>query len=214
MDFIFNTLPNHLVPFDFDTFRSSGQHFVVTTTDCKTGRAVYYSKDRLDDAALLTTLKAGCSLPFLQKPVHFDGRILVDGGIADAVPLQKSIADGNIRHVLVLTQPSGYRKIPSRLSGLIRLRYPRYPGLYRSFISRARRYNRTMAHIEALEADGAVFVIRPAADLAVKRTESDVCKLDKIYTYGYNDAANCFEELKTYLADRTRSYCCRTSFSP
>ncbi len=57
-----------------------------------------------------------------------------------------------------------------------------------------------MAQIEALEADGAVFVIRPAADLAVKRTESDVRKLEKIYTRGYNDAAQRFAELKTYLA--------------
>ena len=78
MDFIFNTLPNQLVPFDFGTFRSSVQRFVVTATDCKTGRAVYYAKDRLDDAALLVALKAGCSLPFLQKPVHFDGRTLAD----------------------------------------------------------------------------------------------------------------------------------------
>lgn len=127
-------------------------------------------------------------------------RFLMDGGIADAVPLHKSIADGNTRHVLVLTQPAGYRKTPSRLAGLIRLRYPGYPGLCRSFISRARRYNRTMAQIEALEADGAVFVIRPAADLAAKRTESDVRKLEKIYTRGYNDAAQRFAELKTYLA--------------
>ncbi len=46
-----------------------------------------------------------------------------------------------------------------------------------------------MAQIEALE-----------ADLAVKRTESDVRKLEKIYTRGYNDAAQRFAELKTYLA--------------
>ncbi len=200
MTFIFDTLPNLLVPFDFERFHASSQRFIVTATDCESGRAVYYEKDRLDDAALLAVLKAGCSLPFLQRPVRFRGRILMDGGIADAVPLQKSIADGNTRHVLVLTRPSGYRKGTSRLAGLIRLRYPRYKGLAWSFMTRARRYNHTMNRIDRLEAEGAVFVIRPGAALRVKRTEKDVRKLEAIYVRGYHETAARLDDLKAYLA--------------
>ncbi len=199
MGFIFDTLPNHLVPFDFAAFRASGQRFIVTTTDCETGEAVYYEKDQLDDAALLTVLQAGCSLPFLQKPVRFRGRLLMDGGIADAVPLRKSMADGNRKNVLVLTRPVGYRKPVSRLADLIRLRYPRLPGLCRAFADRARRYNRCMQQIEKLEAAGAVCVIRPAAALAVSRTEGDVRKLERIYARGYRDAAACEAVLAAYL---------------
>ncbi|MDJ0720152.1 MAG: patatin family protein [Desulfobacterales bacterium] len=211
MDFIFDTLPNTLVPFDFRTFRASPQRFIVTATDCETGRAVYYDTARLSDADLLEVLKAGCSLPFLQKPVRFDGRVLMDGGVADAVPLEKSIADGNRRHVLVLTQPAGFRKTPSRWAALIRLRYPRYKGLVRAFCTRARRYNRTMARIARLEAAGAVFVIRPAAALRVKRTERDKRKLEAIYRRGYRDAAERFAALQAYLAGATPS---RTVIDP
>ncbi len=203
MPFIFDTLPNLLVPFDFETFRASSQRFIATATDCETGKAVYYNKDRLDDAALLAVLQAGCSLPFLQRPVRFRGRILMDGGIADAVPLPKSIADGNTRHVLVLTRPAGYRKRTSPLAGLIRLRYPRCRGLARAFVTRARRYNRTMDLIDRLETEGAVFVIRPDAALKVKRTETDVRKLEAIYDRGYNDVAERFAELKAYVATAT-----------
>ena len=199
MDFIFDTLPRRLVPFDFGAFRSSDQRFVITTTDCETGEAVYYEKEQLDDAALLAVLQAGCSLPFLQKPVSFDGRLLMDGGIADAVPLRKSMADGNRKHVLVLTRPAGYRKRVSRLAGLIRLRYPHLPGLCRAFTDRARRYNRRMQQIEKLEAAGAVFVIRPRAALEVSRTETDVGKLEAIYTRGYRDAAGREADLTAYL---------------
>ena len=200
MDFIFDTLPNDLVPFDFQAFRASPQRFIVTATDCETGHAVYYDKDRLNDADLLAVLKAGCSLPFLQKPVRFDGRVLMDGGVADAVPLEKSLADGNTRHVLVLTQPAGYRKTTRRLAALIRLRYPRYKGLGRAFMTRSRRYNRTLDRIAGMEAAAAVFVIRPSVPLQAKRTENDVRKLEAIYARGYRDAAERLEKLKDYLA--------------
>ncbi|MBL0713081.1 MAG: patatin family protein [Desulfosarcina sp.] len=199
MDFIFDTLPHVLVPFDFKAFRTSRQRFVVTTTDCATGSAVYYEKAQLDDAALLTVLRAGCCLPFLQKPVCFDGKLLMDGGIADPVPVRKSIADGNTRHVLVLTRPAGYRKRVSRLAGLTRIRYPHYKGLGRAFASRAQRYNRTVALIDQLEGEGAIFVIRPRGLLDVRRTERNVRKLEAVYARGYRDAADRFEAMTTYL---------------
>ncbi len=201
MDFIFDTLPNVLVPFDFETFRTSPQRFTVTATDCETGKAVYYEKDQLDDKALLEVLKAGCSLPFLQKPVRFDGRVLMDGGIADAVPLVKSIADGNPRHVLVLTRPAAYRKKGGRLAWMARLYYPRYKGLARALASRTRRYNRTMDLIDRLEAAGTVLVIRPGSDLKVKRTETDRRKLEAIYTRGYEDVTGRLGELAAYLGN-------------
>ncbi len=202
MDFIFDTLPNVLVPFDFAAFRACPQRFTVTATDCETGRAVYYEKDQLDDRGLLEVLKAGCSLPFLQTPVRFDGRVLMDGGIADAVPLDKSIAEGNARHVLVLTQPAGYRKKASHLGWMARLYYPRYRGLARALATRTQRYNRTMERVDRLAAEGAAVVIRPAADLKVRRTESDRRKLVAIYARGYADLTGRLGELAAYLGAR------------
>jgi predicted patatin/cPLA2 family phospholipase len=102
--------------------------------------------------------------------------------------------------VLVLTQPAGYRKTESRLAGLVRLRYPHFRGLARAFVSRPRRYNRLMRRIEVLADRGAVFVIRPAAPLKVKRTETDVRKLEAIYTRGYDDARQRLPALAAYLA--------------
>jgi predicted patatin/cPLA2 family phospholipase len=109
------------------------------------------------------------------------------------------MTDGNRQNVLVLTRPAGYRKTVSRMAGLIRLRYPHYRGLCRAFAVRARRYNRSMQQIERLEAAGTVFVIRPRAALKVKRTESDVRKLEAIYARGYRDAAEREAALAAYL---------------
>ena len=56
-----------------------------------------------------------------------------------------------------------------------------------------------MQQVEKLEAAGAVFVIRPGVDLAVKRTEGDVRKLEAIYVHGYRDAAAHEAALADYL---------------
>ena len=47
MDFIFNELPNRLVPFDYDTFYTSSQQFAIGTTDAHTGEPIYFTKQQL-----------------------------------------------------------------------------------------------------------------------------------------------------------------------
>jgi predicted patatin/cPLA2 family phospholipase len=199
MAFVFGTIPLQLVPFDFERFFASDQRHITTATDCVTGQPCYYEKDHLAPPDFLRVLQAGCSLPLLQKPVRFDGRVLMDGGLADPIPLRKSMADGNTRHVLILTQPRGDRKKASPLAGLIRLRYGHFPGLHRAFADRHRRYNETVQCIDDLERKKTVFTIRPAASLAVSRAERNKDKLYAIYDQGYHDAAAHHASLTAYL---------------
>ena len=44
MDFLFDEVPNKIVPFDFQTFLNCNEQFVIGTTDCESGQAVYYNK--------------------------------------------------------------------------------------------------------------------------------------------------------------------------
>ena len=199
MDFVFGTIPLQLVPFDFERFFTSDQRHITTVTDCATGEPRYYEKDHLGRRDFLRILQAGCSLPLLQKPVRFDKCVLMDGGIADPIPLRKSMADGNTRHVLILTQPRGYRKQASPLTRLINLRYAHFPGLSRAFADRHRRYNETMQCIDDLERKRMVFTIRPATSLSVSRAERNKDKLYAIYDQGYNDATAHHAALTTYL---------------
>ena len=201
MKFIFGTIPLQLVPFDFEEFFGNNQQHITTVTDCATGRALYYQKDDLDAGAFLQILQAGCSLPLLQKPVRFNGRMLMDGGIADPIPIEKSRRDGNTRHVVILTQPEGYRKTASPLTRLIRYRYKHFPGLCRAMTDRHRRYNQTLRQLENLEGREAVFTIRPAAPLAVSRAERNKEKLYAVYDQGYNDAAACYVDLERFLGN-------------
>ena len=55
-----------------------------------------------------------------------------------------------------------------------------------------------MSHIEKLEAEGKVFVIRPEIPL-ISRLERDVNKLTEFYDHGYQQGAVYYEELQKYL---------------
>jgi len=198
MDFIFNTIPHSLVPFDFKTFMESDQKCITGVTDCETGSPLYFEKNELGKD-YMTILQASSSLPFASKPVHYKGRTLLDGGMSDSIPIQKSMTDGNTRNILVLTRPKGYRKKRPAMRCLFPVRYPRYRGLCNALATRYIRYNKTMDFIDQMEQNGDVFVIRPPSALEVGRVERNQAKLYGTYDQGYSDAAGSFPELCTYL---------------
>ena len=198
MQFIFDTIPNKLVPFDFKTFMESGQKCITTVTDCKTGEALYKKKKEIGKD-YLKILQASSSLPFIAKPVHYKGLVLMDGGLSDSIPIRKSINDGNTKNVLVLTQPKGYRKKRQRFIKLAYTWYPMYKGLCEALKNRHLRYNETMDFVDRLEEHGEIFIIRPGSALNVGRAERNKDKLYAVYDQGYNDASACYKALRAYL---------------
>jgi predicted patatin/cPLA2 family phospholipase len=198
MDFIFNTIPFSLVPFDMNTFLGKKVKFVMGVTDCETGDAVYFEKRELGDDCM-DIFRATCSLPFLEKPVHYKGKVFMDGGVADPIPIQKSLDDGNRRNVLILTRPKDYRKKSSYLYLLARFRYPKFKGLQSVLAVRHKKYNKTMNMIDELERSGKAVAIRPARTIKAGRVERNKKKLHVVYDQGYVDASSCYERMKTFL---------------
>lgn len=201
MDFIFDTIPNSLVPFDFNTFLNNRAIFITVVTDCENGEAVFYEKKGLGKDCL-KVLKASCSLPFVAKPVHYQGRVLMDGGLSDSIPIRKSIDDGNTKNVLILTRPKGYRKTASRFAWLTRLLYPRYRGLHATLSNRHTRYNDTMDLIDQLEKEEKIFIVRPKTGIKAGRVERNKDTLYAAYDKGYDNAASHYSKLRFYLDNK------------
>jgi predicted patatin/cPLA2 family phospholipase len=197
MKFIFDEIPRRLVPFDFDTFFSSPQQFVVGAMDVRTGEAVYYTKETAKDD-MMAIVQASSSLPFISRPVVRDGRELMDGGICDPIPVRKSLAEGNERNVIVLTQVKSYRKRPFQWGWLARRVYPKYRGLIEVLSNRHHTYNSTLEFVDELERDGKAIVIRPSVDLNVSRIEKNPAKLAALYELGYRDAERQKNVLKSW----------------
>lgn len=197
MDFIFNDLPK-LIPFDFEAFKASKQKLIYVTTDCNTGKA-YFVPNRTNEESF-KALEASTSLPFASKMVKLHGKLLLDGGISDPIPVEKALADGCDKLVVILTQPRDYRKEPLQAKLLTKLRYRKYPLLVNTLLNRHKTYNRQLRLIEKLEAEGKVFVIRPNHKLPISRTEKNKDKLKEAFEFGYKQGNDVMEGLIRFMS--------------
>lgn len=199
MNLIFFDFPNSIYPFDFDTYFNSETRCLITTTNCLTGEAMYLEEDK-DQDRLMKAVCASSSLPFAAPIVMVDDIPMMDGGLADSIPIQKATKDGYKYNILILTRPKGYRKSEKRSKTALfsKVVYKKYPNLSKALDQRNRRYNKTMEVIEQLEEKGRVFVIRPQ-EAAVGRTEKNIQKLEDFYQYGYDTMKENEEALFNWL---------------
>lgn len=200
MDMLFDKYPNGEKPFDYDTFMNSSQHFTMSTVNCNTGLPIYY--DHFDDPKkLMQIARASNSLPFLSKVVYIDGIPMLDGGMYDAIPIDKTLEDGIDKIIVVLTRLESYRKVPRHIYMLgLRLLYRKYPEFVKMVADRPNRYNHAIDTINRLEREGKAYVIRPEVK-PVKNNESNPDKLKAFYQHGYECAKNHFEKLQKFLAE-------------
>ena len=198
MDLIFDVFPNKIIPFDYDTFFSSEQTCILGATNCLTGRAAYLT-EKNERIRLRNPCRASSSLPIVSPMVEVDGIPMLDGGVADSVPIQKALHDGVKKNIVILTRQLGYRKPPAKKSlRMARIMYQKYPNLIRAIKNRAYYYNRTMELLEDLERRGHVLVLRPQVPV-VKNTEDDVAVLTDFYNHGYEYAKDMFSRTISFL---------------
>ncbi len=199
MDFIFDEIPNHKVPFDYETFFNSPITFKVGVTDCKTGKPLYFDKSEMDKN--FTALRASISLPLVSPIVHYRGYHLLDGGITDPIPVRQAISDGYRKNIVVLTRNLGYQKKPlsKPMRLLLKKKYRDYPNLIAAILNRYQIYNKTMLYIDQLEQKGQIAVIRPSKKLTVDRFEKNAGKLNALYDLGYADAAASYDRIKSVI---------------
>ncbi|GBR77267.1 patatin-like phospholipase, partial [Candidatus Termititenax persephonae] len=168
--FTYEEIPRRLVPFDYTALEQSPQRFVAVTTDCATGQAVYLENDTPEHKKNMTqAIRASASMPFFSKPVLIENRRLLDGGIADSIPVEYARQNGHTQSVVVLTRPKGYRKKNGGGLGLYKAFLPRYPQLAKAMQQRSANYNRSLALLEKLESEGQCLVIYPPAHIKVSR---------------------------------------------
>lgn len=198
MDFLFDEIPQRIVPFDFDTFLGGSEQFIVVTTDCDTGTAAYYSKHEHGEH-MLEIIRASSSLPFISRSVEYNGKFHLDGGIIDPIPLKKAQQDGNQKNVIVMTKSENYKMKRRRLSSLIKYMYRRHPKIAALLQERYRLYNETLSYIESEKSKGNLFIIQPSSHVAVRRIERNQSRLTQLYELGYNDANRQLNQLNRFL---------------
>ncbi|MCK8058330.1 MULTISPECIES: patatin family protein [unclassified Fusibacter] len=181
--FIFETIPEVLDPFDYETFFARTENLYIPLTNCVTGEVEYIS-DFKTKQDLKEVLDAATSLPIMSRPVRHDGVYYLDGGVACPLVLDEVMKKGYDQIVYVLTQPKGYRKLQSEHSWLYPIVLRKYPKVIAKLNVRHANYNRIITKIESLEKQQKLIVVRPSDSFKVTRTESDPEKMKQGYDEG------------------------------
>lgn len=85
LEFVYDTIPNELVPFDYQTFAAYPGQVEAVVTNLNTGEAEYMPVPREDDKFLL--LQATCALPLMFPIYHLNGQPYLDGRRGRLYPL-------------------------------------------------------------------------------------------------------------------------------
>lgn len=197
VEMCYHLIPDYLNPYDNETFEKYQGKAYSVATDIATGRPEYFRIRNMEKD--IDKIRASASLPLVSRNVKIDGKYYLDGGISDAIPLRKSVLDGNRKNVVVMTKELGFVRKPVGQLALFKARYLRYPKVAELMAERHINYNEQVAYIERQKQEGRAFVIRPKKASGVGRVEKDPEKLRALYREGYEDAAGCYEELLRFL---------------
>ena len=189
MDFelLFHTFPEQIIPYDYEALARCDEHFEMVTTSCVTGKACYY-EEKNDPKRVIDIVKASSSLPFVCPISYVDGEPMLDGGIADSIPLLRARELGYSNNVVVLTRNKGYRK-PDKPGTVLPFFYHKYPAVKEAIRRRNALYNEQVSLVEELEDKGELTVLRPERPIEVDRMEKNISKLTALYDEGYRLAS-------------------------
>ena len=178
----------HVVPYEYDlfdikTFEENPLEFTIVCTDVLTGQPVYHVMDHVDYDEL-EWLRASASMPLASKVVKVQGHLLLDGGVADSIPLEYFERKGYDRNVVILTQPQGYQKAHNRLMPLMHLALHRYPHFLKALDERHQMYNYQLEYVANAERLGRCLVIRPDEKIPIGHISHNPEQMRHVYELG------------------------------
>jgi len=198
-EFIYKEIPTSLLYLDYDALRTSTSKFQVVLTNCETARPEYFDANDSSPENMCNILSATSSLPFISKMRIINGNKYLDGGLANAIPVDHAFAQNNTHLVVITTRPKGYEKKASKSNGFFKVFYRKYPHLIELMDKRIVNYNTRLREIEHLESEGKIFVIRPENPITIGRLQNDPQVLKKVYFDSMKEIENDIPLLKDWL---------------
>ncbi len=196
---VYDLVPNKYDPFDWDAFILSPIAFHLVCTDIKTQQPVYHVlKEKGEEG--MQWIRATTSLPVAANPVRIGDHRLLDGGLTDSIPLRYFQQQGYDRNLVILTQPSGYRKRwNNRLWCVSQPFRPRVASLlYR----RPDMYNAQLDYLAQQTPLGKTLVLCPPEPLTISRLSCDPADLDRVYEAGCKVAREKLSQIRDFLENK------------
>ena len=183
LEFSYCTIPNELVPFDYQTYEAFPGHVEAGVTNLETGQAEY-KEVTTEDKHFPPPPGHLCHAPHVPGVPPGRQALFGRGCGPDAVPYRRAFEQGCDRVVVILTKPRSFVRKPERLLPLIQRRYREYPNFCRTMEERPERDNQSRAELFQLEKEGKALVIAPNTLHGVGRIEHNVDKLRMLWAEG------------------------------
>lgn len=195
--FAYHVVPKEYDVFDDEAFEQNPMTFIAVCTDVETGQPVYKQLERSDETTY-DWIRASASMPLFSRIVELEGYKLLDGGVADSIPLEYFEQIGYRHNVVILTQPDGYRKSHNRLMPIMRLSLRKYPKMIEALDHRHEMYNRQLDYVSEAEREGRCLVIRPDAPLPIGHVSHDAAKMRRVYDIGRQSGLRYIHKIKEF----------------
>lgn len=199
-EYAYHYMPRHLDYFDVETFNNNPMEFWAVCTNVGTGKAVYKRLMEVDNNCL-EYIRASASMPIAARIVTVEGKKLLDGGIADSIPLRFFQEQGYNRNLVVLTQPANYVKEPNKLMPLMRLWLRRHARIIRALEQRHIMYNNQLEYVRQEEKKSNTLVLRPETALTIGHLSHNPDDMQATYEHGRKVATKHLEEIKAFFSE-------------
>lgn len=196
-EFAYHTVPTLYDPFDNETFEADPMEFHLVCTDVLTGKAVY-KNCKQGGQDFFDWVRASASMPVVSNVVEIDGYKLLDGGMADSIPLQYFENQGYNKNVVILTQPEGYIKKASKAMPLIRLALRKYPAVVEAMKNRHIMYNNQLKYVKEAENRGEILVIRPEKPIPIGHICHNPEQMQAAYDMGREHGEKYLEKIRNF----------------
>lgn len=199
--FCYHEIPEKLDPLDYQAFVENPTKLYVCCTNLETGEPEYLLCDDMRNPVNVDKIRASASLPLVSNIVEVDGMKLLDGGVADSIPVFAFRRMGYRKTIVVLTRPEGYIKEPDKLIRIEAGKYRDYPEFVRKCYMRHLYYNKTLEKLAELEKEGKVLVIKPSVTIDISRLEKKPEMIQAMYDLGVSDATEKLEQVRQFLGE-------------
>ena len=210
--FAYHLVPTHYDVFDYNVFEDTAMECYAVCFDVNSGEGVYQRLTHVDND-FFEWIRASASMPVVAQPVEIGGHLLLDGGLADSIPLKFMKSKGFNRNIVILTREEGYRKTAEHGMWLMKPMLRKYPKVIEALKKRPAHYNMQLQEVREEEREGNAFVFRPLKPLNVSRTTHDAAEMNRVYQQGREEALQRLDDLKRFLAgeDKKKDSSSKTS---
>ncbi len=162
--------------------QADSRPFFLGVTRQDTGQAEYLTPDV---EMLAETMKASSALPILyRKGVLLNGNRYVDGGVADAIPIEQAIKCGATKIMVLRSRPASYRKSKAKFTSITRRLLKDTPALIQPMLTRNVRYNHALSIIEHPPEGVEIMQVCPPDTFKLKRLSRSPEPLRVAYELG------------------------------